>query len=69
MTQVRYAPLEKISISKMRTHNTNSSSGCCDGSPATNADACCKLDEDKKAAGESGCGCHSSESGNKQSCC
>jgi hypothetical protein len=69
MTQVMYAPLEKISISTMLNHNTNSSSGCCGGSPATNADACCKLDEDKKAAGESGCGCRSQKSSSTGSCC
>jgi thioredoxin reductase len=31
--------------------------GCCGGTPTPGADACCKLDEEKKAAGENGCGC------------
>ncbi|MEK8032504.1 NAD(P)-binding domain-containing protein [Ideonella sp. DXS29W] len=31
--------------------------GCCGGPPRRNAAACCVLDEDKKAAGEAGCGC------------
>jgi hypothetical protein len=33
------------------------SSGCCGGAPESDASACCKKDEDAKAAGESGCGC------------
>lgn len=32
-------------------------SGCCGGEPTSNEDACCKLDEEKKAEGEAGCGC------------
>lgn len=46
-------------------------SGCCGGAPATNADACCKLDEDKKAEGEAGCGCNSTTepSVKASSCC
>ncbi len=35
-------------------------SGCCGGAPASNEEACCKLDEEKKAEGEAGCGCNSS---------
>ena len=31
--------------------------GCCGGSPAADASACCALDEDAKSAGEEGCGC------------
>ncbi|WP_159800771.1 NAD(P)-binding domain-containing protein [Flavobacterium sp. MK4S-17] len=31
---------------------------CCGGAPTSNADACCKLDEEKKAEGEAGCGCN-----------
>jgi thioredoxin reductase len=30
---------------------------CCGGAPKSDAGACCALDEAKKAAGESGCGC------------
>lgn len=33
-------------------------SGCCGGAPTSNEDACCKLDEEKKAEGLSGCGCN-----------
>lgn len=32
--------------------------GCCGGAPVANNDACCKLDEEKKAEGASGCGCN-----------
>lgn len=36
----------------------NSESGvCCGGTPTPGAHACCKLDEEKKVVGESGCGC------------
>jgi thioredoxin reductase len=31
--------------------------GCCGGAPTQNAAACCALDEEKKLAGEAGCGC------------
>jgi thioredoxin reductase len=46
-------------------------SGCCGGAPTTNADACCKLDEEKKAEGEAGCGCNSTPatSSTKASAC
>lgn len=43
-------------------------SSCCGGAPAKNEDACCKLDEDKKAEGEAGCGCSTTPSV-KSSCC
>ncbi|HEX7640018.1 MAG TPA: NAD(P)-binding protein, partial [Burkholderiaceae bacterium] len=33
------------------------SEGCCGGPARSDASACCALDERKKAAGESGCGC------------
>lgn len=32
-------------------------SGCCGGAPTADKSACCKKDEDAKAAGDSGCGC------------
>jgi hypothetical protein len=32
-------------------------SGCCGGAPERDASACCRLDEEKKSAGEAGCGC------------
>jgi thioredoxin reductase len=36
-------------------------SGCCGGAPKSDASACCKKDEDAKAAGEAGCGCGAKE--------
>lgn len=43
--------------------------GCCGGTPKSNEEACCKLDEDKKAEGEEGCGCNSTNEVSKSSCC
>lgn len=63
-------PLEKVKISTRKKIIT-SSNGCCGGTPTSNADACCKLDEEKKSQGEEGCGCNSSpeKSKTKSSCC
>lgn len=36
-----------------------SADGCCGGAPKNNHDACCALDEAKKAEGAEGCGCGS----------
>ena len=62
--------LEKTQIKKdvKKDHTT---SGCCGGAPVTNGDACCKLDEEKKAEGENGCGCDSQSKiiTNCSSCC
>lgn len=63
------APLEKIKITKELDKKANSPSGCCGGTPTNNADACCKLDEEKKAEGEEGCGCNAESSSPKSSCC
>lgn len=64
------APLEKNKISKDQAKDTSSSSGCCGGTPTNNAEACCKLDEEKKAEGEEGCGCSTAEvKESKTSCC
>lgn len=38
---------------------------CCGGAPLNNKEACCKLDENKKAKGEGGCGCSATNRGNK----
>ena len=47
-----------------------SESGCCGGTATNNVDACCKLDEVKKAEGQAGCGCNSgAASTSKSSCC
>jgi hypothetical protein len=64
------APLEKNAIQNVETKPT-SSPGCCGGTPTTNADACCKLDEEKKAEGEAGCGCNTATETpvKKSSCC
>lgn len=62
------APLEKNRI--VKSEKANTSSGCCGGTPTNNADACCKLDEEKKAEGEEGCGCNTSgKKESKTSCC
>lgn len=58
-----------------KNHNTpdeRSTSACCGGVPSHNEDACCKLDEEKKAEGLEGCGCNTSPSSIKKSgssCC
>jgi hypothetical protein len=49
--------LEKTQI-KRDVKKEASTLGCCGGAPVTNGEACCKLDEDKKAEGESECGCN-----------
>jgi len=48
--------LEKSKITKAVKSEVEAS-GCCGGAPVSNEDACCKLDEEKKSEGESGCGC------------
>jgi hypothetical protein len=49
-------PLEKTKITTS-AENVSQGSSCCGGAPTNSADACCKLDEEKKAEGEVGCGC------------
>ena len=62
--------LEKNKIILNENDNPLTSSGCCGGSPKNNAEACCILDEEKKADGEEGCGCNTSEAITpKISCC
>ncbi|MBN8642823.1 MAG: hypothetical protein J0L86_13510 [Flavobacteriales bacterium] len=59
--------LEKTKIEKgVKKEQTP---GCCGGAPTNNKEACCKLDEDKKADGEDGCGCNSSAEKSKSTCC
>jgi thioredoxin reductase len=48
--------MEKTGITMM-TETMEEPQGCCGGAPAKNADACCKLDEEKKDEGLEGCGC------------
>lgn len=43
--------------------------GCCGGVPVNNEEACCKLDEDKKAEGDGGCGCNTTTNKNSGSGC
>ena len=63
--------LEKNKI--VKEVKTQATEGCCGGAPTQNEDACCKLDEEKKAIGEEGCGCNttteSSKTTAKSSCC
>lgn len=61
-------PLEKNIIPQFKI--ISASSGCCGGTPDHNSNACCKLDEEKKAEGHEGCGCNSSgKKDSKNSCC
>ncbi|ELR70218.1 Putative secreted protein [Fulvivirga imtechensis AK7] len=48
--------MEKIEKNVLET---SAAEGCCGGAPTDNEEACCKLDEEKKAEGEAGCGCNS----------
>jgi hypothetical protein len=62
--------MEKEIIVPLEKNKIPATSGCCGGTPTNNADACCKLDEEKKAEGESGCGCNTStDTAKKSSCC
>lgn len=64
------ATLEKNIITKVERKSTGTSSGCCGGTPGNNADACCKLDEEKRAEGEEDCGCNTTKKKVvKISCC
>ncbi|MFN3405379.1 MAG: hypothetical protein ACK40G_14870 [Cytophagaceae bacterium] len=62
--------LEKLTFTKGPVSETKTE-GCCGGAPISNKHACCKLDEEKKAEGESGCGCNapSESKAPKSSCC
>lgn len=49
-----------------------SPSGCCGGPPKSAGEACCALDEEKKAQGSTGCGCSApakAPATRKASCC
>ena len=64
------APLVKNTLVKSTLNHSAETSECCGGTPTSNADACCKLDEEKKAEGAAGCGCNSSPATTaKSSCC
>ncbi|MBK9334350.1 MAG: hypothetical protein IPM96_18555 [Ignavibacteria bacterium] len=62
--------LVKNTFTKSENTNTNLNSGCCGGKPAVNSEACCKLDEERKAEGGSGCGCNTQDRKDANvSCC
>jgi hypothetical protein len=58
-------PLVKNTITRER----KPAASCCGGAPTDNKDACCKLDEDKKAEGASGCGCNTETTSKSSGCC
>lgn len=64
---------EKIEVlKKLNVANVNQSQkkdACCGGAPVDDSDACCKLDEDMKSKGESGCGCNAKSEEKASSCC
>ncbi|MBA3681921.1 MAG: hypothetical protein H0W73_12285 [Bacteroidetes bacterium] len=61
---------ETVEVLKKNTISNNETKvSCCGGAPSTNKDACCQLDEEKKAEGEAGCGCNSTDTKSKASCC
>lgn len=60
--------LEKTKV-KSDVKNGGVVSACCGGAPSNSKEACCKLDEDKKAEGELGCGCSSNQNNTGSSCC
>ena len=48
--------IEILEKNKVKSHVAKEESpSCCGGAPTSNEEACCKLDEDKKAEGEAGC--------------
>ena len=59
--------LQKNKIAKETKKEETSS--CCGGAPTNSEDACCRLDEDKKAVNEVGCGCSTPTPILKSSCC
>lgn len=71
MKNENIATLEKNKITN-KAQTAETAEGCCGGTPINTEEACCKLDEEKKAEGEAGCGCSTTaeaESTTKTSCC
>jgi hypothetical protein len=66
MENKNIVPLEKNKLPQTESKPAVPSSGCCGGTPVNNAEACCKIDEDKK---EEGCGCNTTGTGSKKSSC
>ena len=70
MEKKNIASLEKNKLPQIESKPDANPSVCCGGTPVNNAEACCKLDEDKKDEGEEGCGCNTiATSSKKSSCC
>ena len=62
--------IEILEKNKVKSHVAKEESpSCCGGAPTSNEEACCKLDEDKKAEGEAGCGCNSTAEKPESTCC
>ena len=66
MQKETITPLKRITLPTLKKKPADP---CCGGAPAQNADACCKLDEEKKAGGEEGCGCNSKGNMAAAVCC
>lgn len=63
-------PLEKNKIITGMKETAVSSSACCGGAPVKDESACCQLEEEKKAEGETACGCNGPEETElRSSCC
>jgi hypothetical protein len=69
MEKKNIVSLEKNKLPQTESKPDAPSSGCCGGTPVNNAEACCKIDEDKKEEGEEGCGCNTTGTGSKKSSC
>jgi hypothetical protein len=70
MKKKNIAPLVKNKLPQTESKPDAHTSDCCGGTPVGNAEACCKVDEDRKAEGEEGCGCNTlGTSSKKSSCC
>ena len=69
MEKKNSTPLKKNQLTQIEKDDSRSSV-CCGGAPGNSAQACCKLDEVKKAEGEEGCLCNTPDiNGKKSSCC
>ncbi|MEX2601081.1 MAG: NAD(P)-binding domain-containing protein [Balneolaceae bacterium] len=72
-SNTNHANTETMENTKQTMEEPVAVSGCCGGTPTNNDDACCALDEQKKAEGEAGCGCNLAPAGQpaavQPSCC
>jgi hypothetical protein len=70
MEKKNTTPLKKNQLAQTEKNDSRSSSVCCGGAPRNSAQACCQLNEVKKAEGEEGCLCNTPDTnGKKSSCC